>query len=449
MTIRLVIAAAILSSTPLFAQEFSIDPPRKVVRPGETVIFKLKQKDKDAPLPGTWKISSNISGAVVVPSDESTESPQLSFTAPSAVAPTVVYSGELTITATVKRETHTARLVLRGPADPRAGGDIVMAIIGFEQAGASSAQSDQKFFFDFFISRPLPWRQDTGDGDVFGPPVRWWGDVRIATYPQQITTSVADFAANFGQTLGEVKVNQLAQFGEFRTGLDLRIKGFGKAFFPKIGASRERSFFSIFASFGALGPFNAIGERVEVFAIPEAGTPQRAAFDRVFPADSHQDLALAKTKYIGLTIPDRDRFFRQYSAGFRLTTRFYDPAGEELPQPAMVAAAFGQHELVSGGQLRGVVGKFEGFYPLPLGTRDSGAPIFYLFGRANLRLSQGGERTPLVLKRALGSDGKIVPADDAGIAIIASASQRDLYTIGVGVDAVQIIDAIGKLRKKK
>src|SRR5262245_50624300 len=83
------------------------------------------------------------------------------------------------------------------------GGDLTMAVIGFEQSGASGAKSDQKFFFDFFTSRPLPFLFGDDKTDVkptepfpvdksglvraqpFGPPVHWWGDVRIASYPQQ------------------------------------------------------------------------------------------------------------------------------------------------------------------------------------------------------------------------------------------------------------------------
>src|SRR2546428_328423 len=123
------------------------------------------------------------------------------------------------------------------------GGDLTTAVVGFEQAGASSARSDQKFFFDFFISRPLPFSKS--NVDPFGPRVRWWGNVRIASYPQQINTSVAEFATTFANRVGALKVNEIAQFGEFRSGPDIRIKAFDdtRKLIPNFGASAQQSSF--------------------------------------------------------------------------------------------------------------------------------------------------------------------------------------------------------------
>jgi hypothetical protein len=124
----------------------------------------------------------------------------------------------------------------------------------------------------------------------------------------------------------------------------------------------------------------------------------------------------------------------------RLTTRFYDAGDKILPAPAMVAFSVGQNELVSGGTLRGVTGKFEGFYPLSIGPPKSTDPlVIYLFGRANLHFGHATESTPLILQQAAG----ILP-DNPGIAVIAQPSARDSYTIGVGIDAVQLISKLKK-----
>src|SRR5207244_12978179 len=99
----------------------------------------------------------------------------------------------------------------------------------------------------------------------------------------------------------------------------------------------------------------------------------------------------------------------------------------------------GQHELVSGGTLRGLTGKFEGFYPLSVGKPDSDKIVLYLYGRANLRFGRAVEVTPLVLQKATN-----VTADNPAIAVIAQPRARDSYTIGVGVDAVQLISKLHK-----
>lgn len=323
------------------------------------------------------------------------------------------------------------------------GGDVTMAVIGFEQAGASGARSDQKFFFDFFTSRPLPFgAANNKKNEPFGTWLRWWGDVRIATYPQQISTPVAQFASTFATQAGSVKVNELAQFGEFRTGLDFRLKAFaeGQRLIPNIGAGSQQSSLSFFVSFGAMGAFNPPSERMDIFLIPAPNSPQAAAFERNFPKATYSDLKLPSTQYVGLTAPDRNRFYRQYGAGFRLTTRFYDKNGGVLPSPAMVGISLGQNELVSGGRLQGLAGKFEGFYPLTIGDPNpDGKFVLYLFGRANLHFGRATEATPLVLQRATG-----IQADNPAIAVISQPSARDTYTIGVGIDAAQLIRKLTK-----
>jgi hypothetical protein len=323
-------------------------------------------------------------------------------------------------------------------------GDLTMAVIGFEQAGASGAKSDQKFFFDFFTRRPLPFfarkvEDPSKKTDVsIDPRMHWWGDVRVASYPQQISTSVAEFSASFATQVGSVPVNKLAQFGEFRTGLDFRVASLNAPLAPNFGAAKQRSSLNLFAGFGALGAFNPPADQIDVFLIPPPNSPQAAAFERNFPKEQYPDLKLAATQYVGLTTPNRNRFYRQYGAGFRLITRFYDSDDNILPAPAMVGFSVGQNELVSGGTLRGVTGKFEGFYPLTIGEpKASDKFIIYLFGRANLHFGHAMESTPLVLQQATG----ILP-DNPGIAVIAQPSARDSYTIGVGIDAVQLISKL-------
>src|SRR5438445_12733778 len=92
-------------------------------------------------------------------------------------------------------------------------GELSRTIVGFEQAGASAASSAQRFFFNEYISVPFPVKQTLVKSDCvplkqksdcvplkqksdcdFGPRVRLWGDVRITTVPQQITSSIGPFA---------------------------------------------------------------------------------------------------------------------------------------------------------------------------------------------------------------------------------------------------------------
>src|SRR5690349_3769629 len=132
------------------------------------------------------------------------------------------------------------------------------AIIGFEQAGASATKAEQHFFFDFFIDRKMP--------------VNWfsiWGNVRVASYPQQISTPVAQF--DLATQLGQVPVNQLAETAEFNAGIDIHpFKNWG------VGGDTSRRF-GIIAGVGGSGPF-APQSRLTLYTVPDATSPQYQQF---------------------------------------------------------------------------------------------------------------------------------------------------------------------------
>jgi hypothetical protein len=435
------------------AQSVTITPSKAHLRPKDERQFKATLKDM--PFKCAWDTDPKGQqiGLIIQPAqpDQNQLTDSILVKAPDAVGE-VAYVGPVALTCAASDMKQKATIVLiNDKTEPEEAADITTAIVGFEQAGASSADSDQQFFFDFFLSRPLPVLKGK-PGKTFGPPLRWWGDVRIASYPQQVNAPISEFVQNLGGNVGNLKVNEVAKFGEFRSGIEVRLTSFDKAF--PFSGGEQKSTLSLISYFGALGAFHPptgaavfasssanslIQNLVQVFNIPAGAynendpnrTPQAAAFSARYPAKKYPSLTLPGTKYVAFTAPDRDQFYRQYGLGFRLTTRFYDENRNLLPSAAMVSASFGQHELVSGSQLRGVVGRFEGFYPYRI--RSTGVE-FYLFGRANLKFGAVSQRQPIVLQLAKDSSGNAIPITDPGIAIIAEPSRRDLYTIGFGVD---------------
>jgi Putative Ig domain len=339
----------------------------------------------------------------------------------------------ITATADAKDGGQIAEALVVITTEP--GGNIVIPVIGFEQAGASAAQSAQKFFFNFFISRPLPFG-DTG-GSPFGTRYHWFGSVRIASYPQQINSGVGEFATGFAGQVAQLKVNQIAQAGEFTTGLDVRFKDLPKGLYP-VGSSSgsEHALLSFVAGFGAVSPLNPV-ESLQIFLTPPAGSAQRAPFLQQFPSS-------ANFTYTGFVTPDRGRFFWEYGAGLRLTNLFFDKSGIQSGAPAMLTYSLGQNQMVSGGVSSGVVQRIEGFLPLLLGERFAkNVTTLYLFGRADMRLASPHQITPFILQPAPSG----VNGFDPNVNIIAVRSNRDLYTIGVGVDAVKLIKTIALQNK--
>jgi hypothetical protein len=250
---------------------------------------------------------------------------------------------------------------------------------------------------------------------------------------------VGEFAAGFATQVAKLKVNQLAQAGEFTTGLDWRLKAARWGLYG-IGSSdvKEYSLLSVVAGFGAISPLNPI-EALQIFVTPPVGSPQRAAFLNQFPTS-------ASSTYTGFITPDRGRFFWEYGAGLRLMTLYLDKSGTQSVTPAMLTYTLGQNQVVSGGVSSGIVQRVEGFLPLPLGDRlDKKVTTLYLFGRVDMRLAKPKQTTPFVLQPApTGVNGF-----DSDVNIVSVRSNRDLYTIGVGVDAIKLIKTISGQNRPK
>src|SRR5712691_1202275 len=102
---------------------------------------------------------------------------------------------------------------------PKFLGEEMRAIIGYQQTGASSSDFVQNWFLDFYISRPLAFQRKT-EGDHV--KWRWWGNVRVASFPQPGNQSLADLASDLPKQIGTLKLNQLAQGAEFLSGLEFK-----------------------------------------------------------------------------------------------------------------------------------------------------------------------------------------------------------------------------------
>lgn len=298
------------------------------------------------------------------------------------------------------------------------------AIVGYHQAGASSANFTQNFFFDFFISRAL------SDYPLWDEHSRWslWGDVRIASAPQQITTSVGNFVTNFSTQVSNLPVNQLAQSADFQTGAEYRLR----TYTPKdpATASFANRTVGVIGYVGAMGVFEAPQAQMQIFDVPAKTSQQYAAFAQQFPS-------AANATFVGFVPPNRDRFYRNYGLGLRITT-FYTPLQNP---PATYTLSFGEDESITGGIFRSVVGKIDVFYPLPLPGSTQNFKCIYLFGNANLRLSKA-TNIPTFALQDPNANGVTVQPFDPNLAIVTVRSTRDTYKIGVGVDLIGLFQSV-------
>jgi len=301
------------------------------------------------------------------------------------------------------------------------GGPKLRTIVGFEQAGVSGAQSTQNFFFDLMYDRPLAFYAD----NELGAALRSWGNLRISSVPQQINTSVAQFATNFAQQVGQLKVNEVAQAFDFLGGVEYRLfpnsmPADYASTDPQDSMTLQRVSLHLIAGGGVITPLSP-KDSVNVFAVPT----NQPDFLAKFPQ------AMGK-QYVAFSLQDRNRFFRQAYAGFRLKTNIIGDT-KFVRFPETFDLTYGFNESVTGGRIRGGVMRLEGFVPIPYKKASwiyfFGAGIFKPGGHATLR-------SPFFLDSA---PAGTLPTNAGAIVIPQEQADRDYYRVGMGIDFVALI----------
>jgi hypothetical protein len=290
-------------------------------------------------------------------------------------------------------------------------------IIGVEQTGGASTESEGKPFLNLFINTPLI--NDNGDGNADGdaddsklPTVSVWGDVRLTSTPAQVK-AFANISSAAIDTITGGEANELALGFDFVVGPEFRIARF------------DNHTMSFITAFGAVSPLSP-KQSVELFEVPKENSSQADAFFKEFPGAKGKE-------HIAFIAPERDRFLRQYYAGLRF--RSYTKENDQIQNvfPSMLDVTFGQSEAVTGGKLHKFVLGLDGFLVLPFPTEYR---FLYLFGSAKFKV--GGLKsikTPFLLDTPASS----VKVTDPSVFIAdPMPSNRDVYRIGFGVDLFEL-----------
>jgi hypothetical protein len=336
------------------------------------------------------------------------------------------------------------------------------AVVGFEQAGASSKDSEFKPFFDFFFTAPLLYRC-VKPGVKSGPcekedlpRLAAWGQIRLASTPDQIAAASVFPTSLVNQVGRSTSSIDLVQSFDFLAGLEGRLKSANGNFLSLIPGIRQRTHFYLAGGGGAINPLNARKETAQIFTIPAINSPQRDDFIARYGTPPTTTPA---KEFVGLVPLDRDRFLRQWYAGIRLKTFYCD--NQECTKfknnfPAIFDFMFGQNEAVTGGRFKyslpdptdstksirknSYVLRFDAFYPFPI--RE--ANFLYFYGSALMKIGAGGVRiqNPIFLENP-GSEIKIT---DPRVYIPPANLQerfqpnRDYYKIGIGVNLTELFN---------
>lgn len=281
------------------------------------------------------------------------------------------------------------------------------------------------------------------------PRAGFWGAVRLASTPEQLTTT-GILPTNLANLVGSTgATTNLVQSFDFLAGLEGRVFTANGSFLSLIPGIRQKTRFYVAGGFGAISPLDATQENPKFFAIPAKTSSQRALFEQRYgkPPDTATQIALVPL--------ERDRFFRQWYLGIRLKTFYCDRDSEGDPDchqfrnafPAIVDFMIGQNQSVTGGSFkrtsvdaagnvttkRAFVFRVDAFYPLPF--RE--ASFIYFYGTAMMKIG-GNQKIDnfLVLDPATSSpsinDSTVyVPPVDF---LRSLQSNRDYYKIGVGIN---------------
>lgn len=435
---------------PCLAQALISPAPLRIVG-GDAIVCAdrdavLITRRAEALTNATWSFSPASAGAFVDDKGTPVRSPQgntVRFHTPGAVGETALY-GTVTITAVsplqnTKSDTARTSIHLGGLCETSYGGEITRATIGFEQIGAGGIESTQKYAFDFFISRPVPFRRSRTiptdpDEFFFGKRLRWWGDVRLASYPQQVTSDAVTFAKDLASSTGKLSTSQLVQSAEFTTGIELRITDVTWAVSGAPDRSRQRFALMAVGGFGAVGPFPAPGDDLPVFDVPKtANSPQAAAFSKAYPD--------VTSSYVAFRTKVPDRFLGNSTIGLRLYTFYAGEGATSKPiqiAPASITVAYGKNELVApnGGRAWHV----SAYYPFAFGDRaDDKTLIVYLFGDVWMAKGAPNFSAPGFQLSVAKANDKPIPLTDPQVTIITEAPKpRDTYRIGVSLDLIKV-----------
>jgi hypothetical protein len=286
------------------------------------------------------------------------------------------------------------------------------SIVGLQQAAGAAADPRLTYFVDFFIVRPLGNQLDARLNRH-----NIWGNVRLASVPQQLNTPLSQFLKDAAKTATSTKIDQLVQSAEFTTGYEYRLKIFRSG-------GRIRSL-GVVGEFSATGPLSPQDSATRVFQVPAKDSPARTAFAAIYGS-------VPATANVVFANPDRQQFFKRHGVGLRVST--YDAVQAANP-PGTYTVTIGQDEVVTGGRLSSAVAHFDVFYPLPVAV--GGLKFLYLFGTATTRLYGARDYPPMFL-----SPVDNVPLSDPGVTVMPVRGTRDVYRVGVGVDVLAVLGHI-------
>lgn len=304
---------------------------------------------------------------------------------------------------------------------------------GISVAAAASETPEAKFWGDAAVQFPLSNFQDLGARTWL------WGDLRIASIAQPGPISNIASGASSYVTPMNAAPNDIVQSFELHTGLDYRIRMFGKNQTPTtlsaivaggiitpISTSQWTPVFYQLTSDVQTGLENGKGK------YGDPNTLQTKFKNACTDANGN-----AVSCYVAFPPADRTTLYHDWGAGLRMKWFWYDKTANSYTFPSNVDLLFGQSEYVTGGHLSGVVLHFGGTTPIPA------YPWLFVTGSIDTRLEKTTPGDTFTLVQAP-SGTTLTLTDSHVVAIPVQQPNRDRWQFGIGFDLPTIVSYLTK-----
>ena len=325
-------------------------------------------------------------------------------------------------------------------------------IFGCEYSGASSASHNQKFFFDLYLSNPLPLTMlKKKCYSRLGQPFKIWGDIKFTSLPQQINVSLVKVPDEFLDIMKSMEINEITRSIEFSGGFDCRIDSI------LLRSGNKILSISIIGAYGGSTPCKP-DDSVLIYKLPtDQGTAAEIISELKKKYGEHIDLE--GKEYVAFANADRKRFFRQCYLGFRIKTYtkprpvFKDEKQNKIVEgfdsqfPSIFELTLGRNDFIVNNDFYELTGSDKKkLLVLTLGgilpIRVRRGVTLYLFGTAMMHFNKRiDEYKPIILEPA----PEYVKFTDAKVGRITFYDEsRDYYRFGVGIELSNVVEGIFK-----
>jgi len=309
-------------------------------------------------------------------------------------------------------------------------------VIGVDASGASSSDTQQKFFVAADLNTPI--RVGTQHKDPLESRFWVFFSPRISSQPRETALSSLDASGSFFSTFLQEQPKALVQSVDLFGGMEIALvkPRSGIPFWGSYPNTHARIGLSLMWGWGVSSPF--------VLRDPASAQAQFQINPSVLTRFPDLDTMTTETNIIFVE-EERSRFFRKYYTGLRFKTHFFsdkvegtcdwDPGVKPCHAlfnrfPGIFDLTIGQDETVTGGQLKRWVLRADAVYPVPF------ARGFHIYGTAYTALAKNDVQQPIILSPA----NMPLALSDAALRIQAvPARKRDYYRIGLGFDLAQYL----------